>query len=128
MEIKVKKAKEFKKGSMLSGKNVKLILDISVTLSEEEKELVQKYYDPSIPYTYELVKYYDGTAESYQRVKLDREESHVSNFKIVVHVDDGFTYLGNIQGVEKAVISALNDKISFLKALDAWEGDNTITG
>jgi hypothetical protein len=127
MEIRVKRGQEFKKGRFLSGKNVRLTLEVAVASSEEDNRLIEKYYDPSISSFLEIRRYYDGTEEAYKQVKVDREESSLSKFHLIAHVDDGHRYLGNIQGFEKAMVRALNDKLSYLKALESWEGEMTLT-
>jgi len=45
MEIKVKRTKEFKKGGFLSSPHLEFGLEVSISLSEEDKALVQKYGD-----------------------------------------------------------------------------------
>jgi len=125
MEIKVKRTKELKKGGFLSSKDVELALEITVSLSEEEKALVQKYYDPKtflgdIPLYFKSVNTFGDT------LKVISAEPHLSKFKVIVHTD-GFKYLGYIQKAENAIISELTDKLDYLKTLDKWEGEEIIT-
>lgn len=126
MEIKVKRTKEFKKGGFLSGKNLELALEISVSLSGEEKALVQEYYDPKaffgdIPLYFKSVETFGGDT-----LKVISAEPHLSKFKVTVHVD-GFKYLEYIQKAENAIISDLTNKLNYLKSLDRWEGEEIIT-
>lgn len=124
MVIKIKRTKEFKKGGFLSNKNVELSLEISVSLSEKEEALVQKYYDPetffgNIPMYFKSVKTFGDT------VKVISAEPHLSKFKVTAYTD-GFKYLGYIQKAENAIISELTDKLNYLKSLDKWEGEEII--
>jgi hypothetical protein len=133
MEIYIKRGQEFKKGGFLSGKNVKLAIEVTLALSAEEKQLIEKYYEPSIsPIAAhggrEYIRtYYDGTDESFKVVKVDRAESSLNKFSLTAHVDDGRSYLGNIQEFEKAVVRALVRSIDYLKGLKDWEGERTLT-
>lgn len=81
METHIERRQEFKKGRFLSGKNVKLTLEVAVPLSEQDKRLIEKYYDASISV------FLEGAVESYKQVKIDREESKLSKFQLVAHVD-----------------------------------------
>lgn len=127
MEIRIKRGKESRKGGMLSGKNTKLTLEVDVALSEEEKALVEKYHDPLVSSFSEIRSYYDGTDEAYKQVKVDRSVIDFSKFSLVAHVDDGHSYLGNMQKFEEAVVAALAWTLNHLEALDAWEGERTVT-
>jgi hypothetical protein len=133
MEIYIERGQEFKKGGFLSGKNVKLTIEVTLVLSAEEKQLIEKYYEPSISTTAarggrDYVRtYYDGTDESFKVVKVDRVESNLSNFSLTAHVDDGRRYLGNIHEFEKAVVRALVRNADYLKGLSEWQGKRTLT-
>jgi hypothetical protein len=118
MEIKIKKGKEFKKGGFLSGKNVILTLEIGVSLSEEEKALVEKHYDPSVVSLTDLKGYF-RSEEAFKVVKITAEKSDLSKYNITAHVDDGFRLLGNIQTFREAVVAELSGKLDYLKSLDA---------
>ena len=126
MEVKIKKAQEFKEGRFLSGRNVVLSLEISVSLSEDEQALVEKYYDPSI-YSLTALKGYFSSEEAFKAVKIDRQESSFSKYKIAAHIDDGFHLLGNIQTLKGAILTELSEKLDYLKALDEWEGEEVTT-
>ncbi len=127
MEIHIKRGKEFRKGGFMSGKNVKLTLQVAVALSDGEKGLVEKYYDPLISSYSDIKGYYDGTDESYKQVKIDHSVIDLSKFELAAHVDDGHTYLGNMQKFEEAVLAALVWALNHLEALDEWEGERTVT-
>ncbi len=127
MEIHVKRGQEFKKGRLLSGKNVKLTLEVDVALSEQDKRLIEKYYDPSVSSSLEIKRCYEGAEEAYKAVKVDDEESSLSKFHLVAHVDDGHTYLGNIHKFETAVVRALVKNLEQLEALDQWQGERTLS-
>jgi hypothetical protein len=125
MQIQVKRTRESTKG-VLSGKNWKLSSTISVTLSEAEKALVQKYYDPSLTAISANAPsyirfYYDGTDESYKEVKAEQTGSNFSNFVLIASVK-GHEYLGNLQKFEDATIAGLQQALKHLSNLDAWEG------
>ena len=126
MEITIKKSKTFKKGGFLSGKNVILTLEISVSLSEKEKALVEKYYDPGV-FSFTDLKGYFKSEEAFKVVKITTEQSDLSKYNIIARVDDGFRLLGNIQTLREAVIAKLSEKLDYLKSLDAWEGEEVIT-
>lgn len=124
MQIQVKRTREARKG-LLSGRSWKLSSSIRVTLSEQEKALVQKYYDPSLGAS--AVKapghirfHYDGTDESYKEVKTDQAGSSLSNFALVASVK-GHEYMGSLQKFEDATIRALEQALGDLRDLDAWE-------
>lgn len=127
MQIHIKREQEFKKGGLLSGKNIKLILEVDVALTEEDRRLIEKYYDPTVSTLIEIKKYYDGTDEIYRQVKVDSEESNLSKFHLMAHVDDGHSYLGNIQEFEKAVVRALVKNLDYLASLDQWKGERSVT-
>lgn len=127
MEIRITRGKESRKGGVMSGKNTKLTLEVDVALSEEDKALVEKYHDPSVSYYGNIRTYYDGIDEAYKQVKVDRNVSDFSKFRLVAHVDDGHSYLGNMQKFEKAVVAALAWALNHLEALDEWEGERTVT-
>ena len=126
MQIKIKTGKKFKKGGFLSGKNVILTLEITVSLSDEEKALVEKYYDPSV-FSYIDLKGYFSSEEAFKVLKITTETSELSKYKIIAYVDDGFRLLGNIQRLREAVIAELSEKLDYLKSLDKWEGEEIIT-
>ena len=126
MQIHIKRTKEPTKG-FLAGKNWKLSFAISVSLSEAEKALVAKYYDPSIAALCVHVPghirfHYDGTDEMYKVVKVDQQNSDLGNFKLSASVS-GHEYLGNIQDFETATIRALEDALNHLQNFDNWEGE-----
>lgn len=125
MEIKIKRTKEFKKGGFLSDYDWRLALEISVFLSEDEKELVKKYYDPWISLSKDIPQYFKSR-EAFDVVEDFRGETSLSEFKVSAHVD-GDKYLGNIEILEKAIITELTDRLDHLKSLDRWEGEEVIT-
>lgn len=133
MEIHIERGQEFKKGGFLSGKNVKLTIHVTLALSSEEKQLIERYYEPSISTLAarggrEYVRiYYDGTDDSFKAMKVDQVESKLGEFSLTAHVDDGRKYLGNIQEFEKAVVRALVRNVDYLKGLSGWEGKRTLT-
>ena len=127
MDIHIKRGQEFKKGSLLSGKNVKLTLEVDVALSEQDKRLIEQYYDPSVSSSSEIKQRYEGAEDAYKAVKVDHEESKLSKFHLVAYVDDGHTYLGNIRKFETAVVQALVKNLEQLEALDQWQGEKTLS-
>lgn len=118
MKIIIKKNKEFKKG-LLSGKNVKLILEIAVSLSEEEKILTQKYYDPTI--SSNII--YKSLSPEEHNVTVDKSEAKLSNYKVTYYADDGLSHLGTIEKLEKATVGQLTGALDYLKSIDKWEGE-----
>ena len=124
MEVKTKKTMEAKKG-MLSGKNVRLNVEISVALNEQEKELIQKYHDPYIS-TQAVIQQYFQSKESYDVIKGIQGNTDLSSFSITAHVDEGYDFMGNLETFEKAVIAELTEKINYLKSLDNWEGEEVL--
>lgn len=129
MQIHIGRTKEPTKG-LLSGKNWKLSSAISVSLSEAEKALVQEYYDPSIsalciPSPGHVRFHFDGTDEMYKAVKVQEENSHLSNFKLSASVG-GHEYLGNIQDFEAATVKSLKDALNDLEMLNNWEGEKVL--
>jgi hypothetical protein len=124
MDITVRRAKEFTKG-LLGGKGVKLSLEVVATLSEEENALIERYHDPFISVL--DLKGYFKSEESFNLVKVNPRGANLSRFRLVAHVDNGLEYLGNIDTLEKAIVTELTDKLSYLKSLDKWEGEETIT-
>ena len=133
MEIHVKRGQEFKKGGFMSGRNVKLVFEANLSLSEQDKRLIEKYYEPDISWiavagglAY-IRECYEGTDESFKVVKVDSGEGKLSKFRIVAHVDDGHAYLANIQQFEKAVVRTLVRNLDHLQALEQWQGERTLT-
>jgi hypothetical protein len=124
MEIQIKRDKELKKG-LLGGSSLQLKLSINTVLSEEETNLIKKYEDPFID-TRHIQLRFEGTEEQYKTVKTRIVNNFLSKFNLEAWVDH-FDYLGSIQDLETAVCKALTYKMEFLKALDAWEGEEVIT-
>ena len=120
MEIEIKKAKESRKGILLSSKNVKLTIEISVLLSDDEKVLINKYYDPDIKI------FLKDLAKSLAKIKVYHKNDNLSGFRIIAQIGDGFNDLGIIQRFSEEVIGKLNTEINYLKALDKWEGEGII--
>ena len=63
----------------------------------------------------------------FKTVKIGPIVSDLSKFSLFAQVDDGFHFFGNMEEVEKAVIGALNYALDYLKSLEAWEGEETVT-
>lgn len=126
MDIKVRRGQEPKKGGFMSGSNTKLTLEVTVVLSDEEKALIEKYYNPSFEGKLDYVKYYEGTGEGYEELKVDRNDGSLTDFHLDAHIDNGHGQLGNMQEFENAVIRALSSEIEGLKALAGWKGESTI--
>jgi len=133
MDIHIIKRQEIQSGKRFFGRD-KLILEISVTLSEEEKSLIKEYYDPQIKQfvgpTYESIihaiqTYYDGSVEEFQKVKIEQLKAPLSEFHLIAYVDNLYL-LGNLQAFEQAVIKALSRSIQYLKMLKNWQGSYTI--
>lgn len=127
MEIRINKRQEEKKGGFLSGgPTLRLTLDVSAVLSEEELALTRRYGDPTIN-QYTLNRHYDGTEEQYKVIKIDREPGGtLSDFRLSAYVD-GNGFLGNIQGFESACVRALTREMNRLQNLNDWEGETLLT-
>jgi hypothetical protein len=132
MKIRIVKEKELKTG-MMSGKakDVGLRLSISVSLTEAERKMREKYgYLRSLVDAAAIQRMYEkitqGTAEGFQFVMIDTLEPEISKFGLVAHVNS-VVYLPIIQRFEEAVIRALENEMENWKALDAWEGDIVIS-
>jgi len=136
MEIHINRGQEFKKGGLLSGKNVRLSLEVTVTLTEQERRLVGKYYEPDISdlafhvggrFVREFGATPQASAEAFTVVKVDGVEGKLSKFHVTAHVDDGHARLGHMHAFEKAVVGALVENLAHLEALEQWQGERVLT-
>jgi len=125
MQITIIRSQEPTKG-LLGSKNVELGVEISISLSKKEEELISRYRDPYISIS-DLREF--AGAEAFSPIKIEKPlgGEHLSKFRLVAHTDDGLKALGNMQTLVKAVISVVKDKLSYLEALGKWGGEEVIS-
>jgi hypothetical protein len=123
-------------------KNVKLSVEISISLTEKEQQLIKKYYEPSISDS-DLREVggldvlssltIESSERSFELVPGISSRGSVSalpcplgKFRLLAHADNGFLALGNMHRLVKAVIDVAKNKMEYLVALEAWQGKTVL--
>jgi hypothetical protein len=110
------------KGQHLNKKNggTILTLEINVELTPEETQLLSTYGEI-------IVGNINFPKSDHPAVKIDKIEWPLSKFHISAHVQNGNTDVSEIIEFEQAVVRALTQKMSGLRALGNWRGSDTIS-
>lgn len=124
MEIHIKRAKESSKG-LISGKDWKLISNISVSLSDDEQALVKEYYDPSIDFS-ELTKSKQEIELGIKELDFEQKGKKLSDFNLTIATGK-HKNLPIIEHYERAMAEALSSELKHLRIVAAWEGEQTLT-
>lgn len=127
MDIRVRMGQEPRKG-MMGGRNVKLTLEIETSLSEAERALVERYYDPTIDF-YLLVEdddYLKALQERGVKLKVEEERPSLSTYRIKLSTDDGFSRAGLMAKVAEMIPNRLASKLSGLWGLSDWDGERVL--
>lgn len=123
MKIIVKKNNEIKKAGLMSRKSIKLSLEISVLLSDEEKILIQNYHDPDI--SADVI--WSKTSAIAGRVTSNKSGTKLSNYSVIYYTDDASGNITAMDELETATISQLRGALDHIKYIDQsinqWEGE-----
>jgi hypothetical protein len=124
MEIRIKRTREAIKG-LFSGQNWRLNSRIDVSLSEAEKALIGRYYDPSVSANTHIRFYYEGRDDSFKRVDVQEKSTQLSSFELTASVR-GHEYIEALQQFEEAAVKALQHALRHLQILDYWGGETSL--
>jgi hypothetical protein len=98
-----------------------LTLDIDVVLTAEEKQLLSIYRELTVDNI-------NFPKRNRSDVKVDRITWPLSSFHLSAHAENSYISVGitEIMELEKAVIQALTQKVTDLRAMGNWNGSETI--
>ena len=131
MQIRIERTRSLSKRGLLSRKSWEFGCNISVDLSEAEKELVARYFDPDIGTSCvsdpsHIRFYYDGTDQGYKQIKVETDKTCLSGFALTASVK-GHEYLEELEKFEAAATKALESAFRHLQILDGWRGETTLS-
>lgn len=127
MQAVIIRTQEITNAGFMARKNVKLSVEITVSLSGKELELVNKYFDPRI--TPKILEEF-ASSDTLSTIKIVEPMligMPLSKLKLVAYTDDGFKSLGNMENLVKAVIHMAREKMVYVQRLEEWQGRQEIS-
>ncbi|MFC1492802.1 hypothetical protein ACFL6O_02495 [candidate division KSB1 bacterium] len=128
MELLINKSQKiFKKGILGGEKKLRLNLEIEAVLTDDEYELLEKYYEPEVIIYKYLDEDDDEAEETIEMIKglIDdsRTSFFMSDFRISAESDDGVQDMPLLEKIIDAAGSGLNKELKKLRKLDSWKGE-----
>ncbi|MFC1565269.1 hypothetical protein ACFL6G_10055, partial [candidate division KSB1 bacterium] len=130
MEIVINRSQKFIKKGIIGGEQtLQLNLEISAILSDDEFELMDKYYEPeAVIYNYLCGDDDDDDKEENiqkRRELIDESKSSffLSEFRIFAVTRNGYKDIYLLQEIIDAAEKGLKKEIGKLRKLNSWQGE-----